>query len=98
MLKRELVCFTPSALSAKRFKSSESRSNSIIFSIPFLPSMTGTPMHKSWSPYSPSRKPGMTREELIGINAGIVKEVSAKLLEKSPNTVLIVVSNTTAYI
>ena len=35
------------------------------------------------------RKPGMTREELIGINAGIVKEVSAKLLEKSPNTILI---------
>ena len=39
------------------------------------------------------RKPGMTREELIGINAGIVKEVSTKLLEKSPNTILIVVSN-----
>ena len=39
------------------------------------------------------RKPGMTREELIGINAGIVKEVSAKLLEKSPNTIIIVVSN-----
>ena len=39
------------------------------------------------------RKPGMTREELIGINAGIVKEVSAKLLEKSPDTILIVVSN-----
>ena len=35
----------------------------------------------------------MTREELIGINAGIVKEVSAKLLEKSPNTIIIVVSN-----
>ena len=40
-----------------------------------------------------TRKPGMTREELIGINAGIVKEVSTKLLEKSPNTILIVVSN-----
>ena len=39
------------------------------------------------------RKPGMTREELIGINAGIVKEVSSKLLESSPNTILIVVSN-----
>ena len=39
------------------------------------------------------RKPGMTREELIGINAGIVKEVSTKLLEKSPDTILIVVSN-----
>jgi len=39
------------------------------------------------------RKPGMTREELIGINAGIVKDVSRKLLEKSPDTILIVVSN-----
>ena len=39
------------------------------------------------------RKPGMTREELIGINAGIVKDVSSKLLEHSPNTILIVVSN-----
>jgi len=39
------------------------------------------------------RKPGMTREELIGINAGIVKSVSANLLEHSPNTILIVVSN-----
>ena len=39
------------------------------------------------------RKPGMTREELIGINAGIVKDVSSKLLESSPDTTLIVVSN-----
>jgi malate dehydrogenase len=39
------------------------------------------------------RKPGMTREELIGINAGIVKTVSASLLEHSPNVILIVVSN-----
>ena len=39
------------------------------------------------------RKPGMTREELIGINAGIVKDVSSKLLESSPDTILIVVSN-----
>jgi len=39
------------------------------------------------------RKPGMTREELIGINAGIVKMVSSNLLEHSPNTILIVVSN-----
>ncbi|MCF6278716.1 MAG: malate dehydrogenase [Flavobacteriaceae bacterium] len=39
------------------------------------------------------RKPGMTREELIGINAGIVKSVSASLLEHSPNTIIIVVSN-----
>lgn len=39
------------------------------------------------------RKPGMTREELIGINAGIVQEVSSKLIEHSPETVMIVVSN-----
>lgn len=39
------------------------------------------------------RKPGMTREELIGINAGIVKEVSANLIKHSPNTILIIVSN-----
>jgi malate dehydrogenase len=35
----------------------------------------------------------MTREELIGINAGIVKTVSKSLVEQSPNTILIVVSN-----
>ncbi len=39
------------------------------------------------------RKPGMTREELIGINAGIVKSVSSSLIEHSPNTIIIVVSN-----
>jgi malate dehydrogenase len=39
------------------------------------------------------RKPGMTREELIGINAGIVKTVSTSLVAHSPNTILIVVSN-----
>jgi len=39
------------------------------------------------------RKPGMSREELIGINAGIVKTVSSNLLQHSPNTILIVVSN-----
>jgi|TARA_Y100000385_G_scaffold144538_1_gene150056 malate dehydrogenase len=39
------------------------------------------------------RKPGMTREELIGINAGIVKTVSQNLVKHSPETVLIVVSN-----
>ena len=39
------------------------------------------------------RKPGMTREELIGINAGIVKEVSTNLIIHSPNTIIIVVSN-----
>ena len=36
---------------------------------------------------------GMTREELIGINAGIVKEVSLNLVNYSPDTILIVVSN-----
>ncbi len=39
------------------------------------------------------RKPGMTREELIGINAGIVKTVASNLIEHSPNTIMIVVSN-----
>jgi len=39
------------------------------------------------------RKPGMTREELIGINAGIVKAVSANLVQHSPNVIIIVVSN-----
>jgi len=39
------------------------------------------------------RKPGMTREELIGINAGIVKNVSSDLIKYSPNTIIIVVSN-----
>ncbi|MGC1516328.1 MAG: malate dehydrogenase [Maribacter sp.] len=39
------------------------------------------------------RKPGMTREELIGINAGIVKTVSSSLIEHSPDVIIIVVSN-----
>jgi malate dehydrogenase len=39
------------------------------------------------------RKPGMTREELIGINAGIVKTVSENLVKHSPNIIIIVVSN-----
>jgi len=39
------------------------------------------------------RKPGMTREELIGINAGIVKKVSECILEHSPNAIIVVVSN-----
>lgn len=39
------------------------------------------------------RKPGMTRAELIGINAGIVKSVSENLVKHSPNTIIIVVSN-----
>ena len=39
------------------------------------------------------RKPGMTREELIGINAGIVQSVASSILKHSPNTVIVVVSN-----
>jgi len=39
------------------------------------------------------RKPGMTREELIGVNAGIVKSVASQVLAASPNAILVVVSN-----
>jgi malate dehydrogenase len=39
------------------------------------------------------RKPGMTREELIGINAGIVKTVADNVLKFSPNAIIVVVSN-----
>lgn len=39
------------------------------------------------------RKPGMTREELIGINAGIVNSVTENILKFSPNTIIVVVSN-----
>lgn len=39
------------------------------------------------------RKPGMTREELIGVNAGIVKSVSENILKYSPNAIIVVVSN-----
>ena len=39
------------------------------------------------------RKPGMTREELIGVNAGIVKSVASQVLQHSPNAIIIVVSN-----
>ena len=39
------------------------------------------------------RKPGMTREELIGINAGIVKSVAKELISYSPEVILIIVSN-----
>ena len=39
------------------------------------------------------RKPGMTREELIGVNAGIVKTVAENILKYSPNTVLVIISN-----
>lgn len=39
------------------------------------------------------RKPGMTREELIGINAGIVKSVTENLLKYSPDCIVVVISN-----
>ncbi|GGB86587.1 malate dehydrogenase [Flavobacterium suaedae] len=39
------------------------------------------------------RKPGMTREELIGINAGIVKSVADNVLRHSPEAIIVVVSN-----
>lgn len=39
------------------------------------------------------RKPGMTREELIGVNAGIVKSVAESILKYSPNAILLIVSN-----
>ena len=39
------------------------------------------------------RKPGMTREELIGVNAGIVKQVTESVLKYSPEAIIICVSN-----
>ena len=39
------------------------------------------------------RKPGMTREELIGINAGIVQSVAESVLKNSPDATIVVVSN-----
>ncbi|GHU74935.1 MAG: malate dehydrogenase [Hydrotalea flava] len=39
------------------------------------------------------RKPGMTREELIGVNAGIVKGVAENILKYSPNAIFIIISN-----
>ena len=39
------------------------------------------------------RKPGMTREELIGVNAGIVKTVTKGVLKYSPNAIIVIVSN-----
>ena len=39
------------------------------------------------------RKPGMTREELIGVNAGIVKTVTQGVLKYSPNAIIVIVSN-----
>ena len=39
------------------------------------------------------RKPGMTREELIGVNAGIVKAVTENALKYSPNAIILCVAN-----
>ena len=39
------------------------------------------------------RKPGMTREELIGVNAGIVKSVAENCLKYSPEAILVIVAN-----
>ena len=39
------------------------------------------------------RKPGMTREELIGVNAGIVRSVTENILAHSPNAIIVCVSN-----
>src|SRR6478672_335130 len=39
------------------------------------------------------RKPGMTREELIGTNAGIVKSVVENILKYSPDAIIIIISN-----
>jgi malate dehydrogenase len=39
------------------------------------------------------RKPGMSRDDLIGINAGIVKSVTENVVKHSPNTIIIIVSN-----
>ncbi len=39
------------------------------------------------------RKPGMTREELIGTNAGIVRGVTENILKNSPDAIIIVISN-----
>ena len=39
------------------------------------------------------RKPGMTREELIGTNANIVKGVVKNILEHSPNAIIVIISN-----
>ncbi len=39
------------------------------------------------------RKPGMTREELIGVNAGIVKSVTENIIKYSPNAIILCVSN-----
>lgn len=40
-----------------------------------------------------ARKPGMSRDDLLKINAGIVKTVTEQICEQSPDTILIIVSN-----
>jgi malate dehydrogenase len=40
-----------------------------------------------------ARKPGMSRDDLIGTNAGIVKSVTENVVKYSPNSIIIVVSN-----
>ena len=39
------------------------------------------------------RKPGMTREELIGTNASIVKDVVTSILKHSPEAIIVIISN-----
>ncbi|MGD8523931.1 MAG: malate dehydrogenase [Desulfobacterales bacterium] len=39
------------------------------------------------------RKPGMSRDDLISTNAGIVKEVTEQVMQRSPEAILIIVSN-----
>lgn len=39
------------------------------------------------------RKPGMSREDLIGTNAGIVKDVATNILKYSPEAILVIISN-----
>jgi malate dehydrogenase len=39
------------------------------------------------------RKPGMSRDDLIGTNAGIVRSVTENVVKHSPNAIIIVVSN-----
>jgi malate dehydrogenase len=39
------------------------------------------------------RKPGMSRDDLIAVNAGIVKSVTAEVVKHSPNAIIIIVSN-----
>ena len=40
-----------------------------------------------------ARKPGMSRDDLISTNAGIIKEVTKQIVANSPNAILIIVSN-----